>query len=1508
MAAVYNKTLSRLLFAGLLVVVSCSLTLGQAGNFRSIGSGDWDNPNTWERDADSNGSFEESPSTVSPSSTSGTIQILNGHTVSIVNDVTIDQTTVESGGALTIDPNTNFLTVNVVLNNGTGDDLILNGSLSLLDDFFSEGSNLSVGGSLVVNTGGSIFVNDPFLSSLSFSASSTYQHNRDGGTIPAATWNASSNCLVTGITTTVPTGLSQTFGNFTWNCSGQVGTKFLGLTNSSVFQGSFNVQNTNGALVALTQTTAATIVVQNDFQVTGAARVGITNTGNVTLRVNRDFIHTTSGNSTLSGNTGAASVEVKRHFTISGGALTKAGAGSAGFVFNGSSVQNFTGGSAINGPVSYTVANGATFNLGTSALIGAGLFSLQGGGTIHVKSPNGLNIPVTGLGNIQTTSRSYSAAGNIVYNGTSSQNLGDEWSSSGSLNGVAVNLEIANSVGGVTNNIIGSTSLVGNLTLTSGSFNIGNSNTLIIQSNFNGNGGTIGGDPTANLTFSGSGTVTGTLNFTAGLRSLSNFTINRSGNILLGTDLTIGGVLDFPSSGNLEFDSFDGQTLTINGNIDQSGSGSGGLISGTSFQSNIAINGTGALTALPFCSLCETNQLNTVTLSRTGGGSYTWNSAVTITGTLNLVSGVLTHSSGLTMGNGATIVRSGGSIINDRPDIVSGSYNVTYSPGSSINTGLELPGPTDLTQLNNLTINGPTTLTQNVTINGNVSLFSGTFSGGANTITMQGNSWSKGGGSFTPGTSQVTFNGTTTITSSGGTPQFGNIRVESSRTLTFHTGTTSVSGNVTFIAGSTVNPNGGTLLLNGSGTQNFGGGGSTINNITITKSGGAVNLTSALSITGLLNITSATVFASSGNLILLSSSDGTTGNASIADLSGGGSVTGDVVVQRLVSGEGRVWRYLSSPIQNASVASWKDDFPITGTFSDPSTNVEWPGLSPALTTSAVSMYRYNETVVGTRDLGWEAFPTTGLANANPLEVGRGYSAFVRITPASTVIDVTGPINSGDIAMPVTLTGAGGANNDNGWNLLGNPYPSTIDWDSPNWTKTNISGVVQIRDDPSGIFRSWNGSVGSMGSGRIATGQGFWVQAVGSPTLTARESVKTNTTGAFYKEDDLVPNAFEITLAKGADKDFAYLWFKEDATEEADAEYDAAKFNNDIFDFALLTNNGTPLAINTLPFLTCGSEIKMSLSTINTEYSLTGSYTLEFNELGDISPDVKIKLIDTYAGNEMEISNGVSYAFDVDKNVQATFGSNRFKLQLIGGMTIFEVTAAVGGTSCKTGSVILNASGAPSGGVYKWYESSSSELALAESAEPEFTTPVLDKTKTYYVSVANALGCESSREAVVAKVINFDDVTIEEVENKLVSSYEEGNQWFRDGILIGGATSQEFTPSESGVYKVEVVIEGCKTSSERTYSVTGLENDLSDSVLTLYPNPVENTLSIRVMDNSITRVAITDLNGRHVGEVQLNKNGKHRDGEFDFKGKAEGVYLIQISDVNGNKISRRIVKN
>ena len=69
-------------------------------------------------------------------------------------------------------------------------------------------------------------------------------------------------------------------------------------------------------------------------------------------------------------------------------------------------------------------------------------------------------------------------------------------------------------------------------------------------------------------------------------------------------------------------------------------------------------------------------------------------------------------------------------------------------------------------------------------------------------------------------------------------------------------------------------------------------------------------------------------------------------------------------------------------------------------------------------------------------------------------------------------------------------------------------------------------------------------------------------------------------------------------------------------------------------------------------------------------------------------------------------------------------------------------------------------------------------------------------------------------------------------------------------------------------------------------------------VSLYPNPASNILNIE-MDTQIKNVEIFNLQGQKV----LTSNNK----QINIENLASGVYLVNITDVNFGKISKKLIK-
>ncbi|MBG0860344.1 MAG: hypothetical protein IQL11_12640, partial [Bacteroidales bacterium] len=423
-----------LLFLTVLLEIG-NYTFGQAaGDYRSFVTGNWNAAGTWQTYNGSAWVAAGSP----PTSANGVITILNGHTVTVSANVTVDQVIIDAGGQATVNAG-----ITLTIANGAGTDMTVNGTL------VNSGSLTTTG-------------------TLAFNSGSSYQHARDGGTIPVATWNSASTCNITGITgTEVTTNLNQTFGNFTWNCPAQtVNPNTLNGMNGITIAGNFNLISTGTGSIRLGSGTSRSFTISGNFNISG-------------------------GTYNLSSGNGTGTIYINGNFNMSGGTITETSGGNGAFVFNGTINQDFikTGGTILNN-INFTINSGAILNMGTYVLDGStGTFNLNSGGGVITANTGGLTSSGA-TGSIQVGgTRTYSTGANYTYNGTAAQVTGNGLTGANNL--------IINNTAGAT--LTGNTTISGTLTLTAGAFTIG-ANTLTL------NGPTIAGTP-SNLTTSSSSSL-----------------------------------------------------------------------------------------------------------------------------------------------------------------------------------------------------------------------------------------------------------------------------------------------------------------------------------------------------------------------------------------------------------------------------------------------------------------------------------------------------------------------------------------------------------------------------------------------------------------------------------------------------------------------------------------------------------------------------------------------------------------------------------------------------------------------------------------------------------------------------------------------------------------------------------------------------------------------------------------------------------------------------------------
>ncbi len=420
----------------------------------------------------------------------------------------------------------------------------------------------------------------------------------------------------------------------------------------------------------------------------------------------------------------------------------------------------------------------------------------------------------------------------------------------------------------------------------------------------------------------------------------------------------------------------------------------------------------------------------------------------------------------------------------------------------------------------------------------------------------------------------------------------------------------------------------GSYAYNGSSAQNAGTGlPSNVANLTINNSTN-VSLDKDIEVSGTLSLTSGSLIIESGNNL-------------IANTKSIGS--GDLIMRQTITGS-LGWRLLSSPLD-----SDYDDFLdgiITQGYSGSTL-----GNSPSDSLQPNVLY-YDESYPGTDNQRWRA-----PSNASEiLTQGRGLYTFLfgSIEADSKynnsfpiTLEVQGQENEGDIDFGVTYT----TEADSGWNLIGNPYAATIDWDnSANWTKTNIDATIYMWDYATSEYKTWNGVVGDLGDGLIAPFQGFWVKAdAASPSLTVKETAKT-TNGSFVGKlstervsTDDVPS-FSITLADDENETSTHFMFSESAKigkDHLDGYRLAPQAGISTYiELSSINELEDKLSINNLPrYFGIPIKIPLQVDAFERGLSVQKPLNFQFNNFEHIPNGWKIYLVDTRENKEVRVNGG-----------------------------------------------------------------------------------------------------------------------------------------------------------------------------------------------------------------------------------------------------------------------------
>jgi hypothetical protein len=211
--------------------------------------------------------------------------------------------------------------------------------------------------------------------------------------------------------------------------------------------------------------------------------------------------------------------------------------------------------------------------------------------------------------------------------------------------------------------------------------------------------------------------------------------------------------------------------------------------------------------------------------------------------------------------------------------------------------------------------------------------------------------------------------------------------------------------------------------------------------------------------------------------------------------------------------------------------------------------------------------------------------STGTDDGIVIVSGKGYRA-ATIAGAASDVRFAGTVLVGQVDIDIT---DGGAGTSAEWNLIGNPYPSYLDFGA--FFTTN-SGEFHL--DNVAVY-GWNGTDyttwnGANSSDKLAPGQGFFVKTkdgvTGTVSFTTAMRTTGNTNDFVAKSANTNKALAKINLSNTTKAYSTNIYFIENQTRGLDFGYDAGAFSGSadgIYTNLVEDNAGLALAIQSLPY-------------------------------------------------------------------------------------------------------------------------------------------------------------------------------------------------------------------------------------------------------------------------------------------------------------------------------------
>ncbi len=211
-----------------------------------------------------------------------------------------------------------------------------------------------------------------------------------------------------------------------------------------------------------------------------------------------------------------------------------------------------------------------------------------------------------------------------------------------------------------------------------------------------------------------------------------------------------------------------------------------------------------------------------------------------------------------------------------------------------------------------------------------------------------------------------------------------------------------------------------------------------------------------------------------------------------------------------------------------------------------------------------------------------------------------------------------------------------------------------------------------------------------------------------------------------------------------------------------------------------------------------------------------------------------------------------------------------------------------------GSATIIAGGGASGYTYSWYPSGGTSATITGRTAGTYTCTITDDN-----------GCTKIQSVTINQPATINNAV--SLSNGVLISGLPGAtyQWYScPNTIITGATSQTYTPTVAGNYKVIITLGGCTvTSSCETVAVLGNANFEFKNKFKIYPNPATNNVTIQFSDLNEARLEVVDVTGK----LLLKQELKESSNIVNIEKFPLGMYLFKVSS-NEGIATTKVIKN